>query len=223
MFSGSARTIVSAAQQRDNILFEDRLENDLKPGWSWVREESAGHRIGGRGLDLRVLSGTLWAETNTAKNLLLRRLPERTGGVSVEVTLTSSPQIDGEQAGLILYRNDRNYIKLVKEFKGTPHVILVREENDKPVVIATVECPAESVVLGLVLTGGRVRARFSTNDGNTWREAGDCMPLPKTALAGVFTHVWPGKSKRWVRFSTFRIRPERGCPMHGSVIALATH
>jgi regulation of enolase protein 1 (concanavalin A-like superfamily) len=126
--------------------------------------------------------------------------------------LTSDPQLDGEQAGLILYRSDGDYIKLVKEFKGTPHIILVREEDDKPVVIAKVECPTQRVVLDLVLTDGRVRARFRTDDNGTWRAVGDCTPLRKTPLVGLFAHVWPGASERWVKFSTFRIQAERESP-----------
>ena len=62
-----------AAQERGRILFEDKLKNDLESGWSWVREEKAGHRIDGQALELKTLSGTLWGETNTAMNIFRKK------------------------------------------------------------------------------------------------------------------------------------------------------
>ena len=206
LFSLAGGSIVSVAQDGSGIIFEDSLRNHLESGWSWVREDPAAHRITGEALELQTRLGTLWGVTNTAKNILLRTPPERPGGFSVEVTLRSDPAIDGEQAGLIIYWSDRDYIKLVKEFKGKPQVIFVREQDDKPVVIATADCPAGAVALSMVVSRGRVKARFRADHDPKWHLMGECDPLQEPPSVGLFTHVWPGASDRWAKFSTFCIR-----------------
>jgi regulation of enolase protein 1 (concanavalin A-like superfamily) len=55
--------------------------------------------------------------------------------MSTEVKVQATPGNGFEQAGLIWYDSDKNYIKLVVElFNGEKIVNMVREENDAPVI-----------------------------------------------------------------------------------------
>ena len=55
-----------------NVIFEETFDGGFAEDWVWLREVPAAWRVGDGVLSLRSLPGTLWGETNTARNFLLR-------------------------------------------------------------------------------------------------------------------------------------------------------
>src|SRR5438477_6783445 len=105
-----------AAAPDTSPLFQDSFKEKLAPGWSWLREHKADWRLKDGALQIHATPGNLWEGENGAHNLLLRAPPDGVKSFAAEVTVSHTPVTFGEQAGLLWYRDDDNYVKLVKEF-----------------------------------------------------------------------------------------------------------
>jgi regulation of enolase protein 1 (concanavalin A-like superfamily) len=202
-------TIQPAGAPAEQSLFQDNFAGKLGEGWTWVREQPDAWKVGENGLTMRTLTGTLWGETNTAPNLLLRSAPDD-GEFATEVTVAIRGALDGEQAGLIWYGDDDNYVKLVNEFKGQPFLLLAREEKGKAKEMGRIPAPDGQVVLRLVSHNGWVRAEARGAGTDAWETIGECAGLPVgESRVGVFTHVLPGLTDRSASFRNFRLLQER--------------
>jgi regulation of enolase protein 1 (concanavalin A-like superfamily) len=202
-------TIQPAGPAVEQVLFQDDFAGKLGEGWSWVREQADGWKAGENGLTIRTLTGTLWGETNTARNLLLRQAPEG-GDFATELTISIHGALDGEQAGLIWYGDDDHYIKLVNEFKGQPFLILAREEQGRAKEIGRIPALDGAVTLRLVSHHGWIRAQARVGGADDWQTVAECAGLPAGELrVGVFTHVFPGQTDRSARFQSFRLLREK--------------
>jgi regulation of enolase protein 1 (concanavalin A-like superfamily) len=202
-------TIQPAGQPVEQVLFQDGFAGKIGKGWSWVREQADAWKAGENGLTMRTLPGALWGETNTARNLLLRPAPEE-GDFAAEVTVSIRGALDGEQAGLLWYGDDDDYIKLVNEFKGgQPFLILVREEKDKGQEIGRIPAPDGAVTLRLISHAGWIRAQARTRGSDSWQTVDECPDLMVgTKRVGVFTVV-SGQTNRSARFQNFRLLREK--------------
>ncbi len=202
-------TIQPSGAPVEHVLFQDSFAGKLGAGWGWVRQYADAWRAGQTGLTMRTLTGTLWGDTNTARNLLLRPAPEP-DDFATEVTVTIRGALDGEQAGLIWYRSDDDYIKLVNEFKGQPFLLLVREVKQKAKEIGRIPAPDGPVSLRMVSHHGWVRAQARIDGAAGWQTVAECPALDADDLrVGVFTHVFPGQTDRSARFQNFRLLREK--------------
>jgi regulation of enolase protein 1 (concanavalin A-like superfamily) len=198
-------TIQPASPPIEQVLFQDNFDGKLDAGWKWVREQADAWKTGDNGLTMRTLTGTLWGETNTARNLLLRPAPAE-GDFATEVTISIHGALDGEQAGLIWYSGDGDYIKLVNEFKGQPFLILVREEKENAKEIGRIPAPDGRVALRLVSNHGWIRAQMRGDGEDDWQTVAECPGLTvRPPQVGVLTHVFPGQTVRSARFENFRL------------------
>lgn len=156
---------------------------------------------------MQTLPGTLWGEANNAHNFLLRSVDKMPNGLASRVIVTNHPRLMGEQAGLIWYQDDDNYIKLVKEsLEGEQWIVLAREESGQPELIAKTRISVESAELQLVLFDGIVRGQFRTSAKEDWRVVGECSLLEAAApKIGLFTHGSPREIERWVEMRNFTL------------------
>jgi regulation of enolase protein 1 (concanavalin A-like superfamily) len=189
-----------------NQLLRDDFDEGFAAGWTWLREDSNGWINREFGLKIRALPGTLWGRQNDAKNLLLRPAPA--GDFAAEVTLDNAPGVPSEQAGLLLYGGDNDYIKLVKEMvkDGSVRVVFAREEGGKAKVVREVPfTTGTEVVLRLTSAGGKVRAQFRRPTEKAWQDVAECAPVPAPELrVGLAAHV-TGVSDRLARFTRFEL------------------
>ena len=86
----------------------------LNGAWSWVREDSANWSLTARSGYMRIAcqSGDLHSSSNNARNLLLRTAP--VGDWTMTARMEFSPASNYQQAGLLVYKDDDNYLKLVR-------------------------------------------------------------------------------------------------------------
>ena len=188
-------------------LFEENFIGQLDHDWIWVHEQSTAWKVADGVLHLRTLPGTLWGEANNAHNFLLRTVDEMSNGLASRVTVTSHPRLMGEQAGLIWYLDDDNYIKLVKEsLDGSQWIVLAREQDGQPELIDKTRISVESAELQFALLGGVVHGQFRTSPTEDWRTVGECPLLDgANPKIGLFTHGGPQDLERWVELRNFAL------------------
>lgn len=138
-------------------LFTAWNSKTLTESWWWLREDSTAWKLENKTLKLRTLPGTLWGKNNTAKNVLLRPETAIQSGLTAEVTITNQPILQAEQAGLIWFNDEANYVKLVKEnLDNSVWIVLAREQNEVPQLVAKIPSHTHTVRLRLKLNTGTV-------------------------------------------------------------------
>ena len=189
------------------IRFEEDFETEMDRDWKWVHEEPGAWKVEEGALHLRALPGTLWGDANNAHNFLLRGVDFSQDGFAIQVTISNQPQLVGEQAGLIWYHDDDNYVKLVKEnLEGVEWIVLAREENGQPELIDKTRISMLSAELRLALLDGGIQGHFRKSPEDEWQKVGECALLNSANLrVGLFTHGGPAESERWVRLSQFKM------------------
>jgi regulation of enolase protein 1 (concanavalin A-like superfamily) len=195
------------AEPPATALFEDPFGAALADGWSWIREDAKAWRLEGGTLHIRALPGSLWEKENTAKNVLVRALPAVDGPVTVEVSVTSAPAVQAEQAGLLWYGDDDHYVKLVREFTDNAlQAVMVIEDGTKLAVVGEKKkLPAgDSASFRLVRANGKLTGQYKGADG-TWKDVGTC-DAPSWVKVALFAHGAPTpETDRWARFGGFRV------------------
>ncbi len=132
------RTTLVRPQVPGKLLtrYSDEFNHSNLAGWSWVRPPTAGSYSVGRGvLTLPIQQTDLYVDTNTA-SVLLRNQPR--GDYVVETKVRVNVPNDGccfnyAQAGIVLYGDDDNFVKLV-EFSNfnTRQTEFAKEINPVP-------------------------------------------------------------------------------------------
>jgi hypothetical protein len=190
----------------ENLVFEDRFnEGTLIENWSWVREMSTNWRIAEGELQICTRPGSLMEDSNNAENLLIRPLSKTINGFSTSVSCELA--VPYEQAGLLWYYDDDNYIKLVKELVGEElAVVLVREENAKAIVLGKIALSSskDPIELRFFIVDEVIIGQFRVSPNTDWIIVAQCAGYRLQGLhAGLFTHGGVLDADRWVRFSVF--------------------
>ena len=110
-------------------------------GWKFASQEFAWEYLGK-------------GKTN---HILMKSLEEE--NVCITATVSVKPEVHGEQAGLMLYRDDDHYCKVVKEWFGkfkTETIVVARESEGKGQGLKFLRFPDEVVHLRMVKTGAQV-------------------------------------------------------------------
>jgi len=95
----------------------------LASAWSWVRQDATQWSLSQNPGKLRIVAqpGDLFGSQNNAKNVLLRSAPA--GDWTATAKLAFAPVADYQQAGLIAYRDDDNYVKLMRAHSGIQLIV----------------------------------------------------------------------------------------------------
>ena len=209
--------LLAATAAAEANVIQDALDKEPpSPPWAWVRAEPEHRRVQDGKLQIRALRGTLWkADRNDAKNLLVRPWPAEAGvDADIAVTVSFAPERGGEQAGVMLYVGDDDYIKIVREFlEGKRWIVMAREEKGTATPLDKVEEPANEVTLCLERRGGAVEGFYTVagkderkrvGRGDLPRATGD--EQPKICL---FAHGGPNEAAeaRWATFSNLEVTP----------------
>jgi regulation of enolase protein 1 (concanavalin A-like superfamily) len=187
------------------ILFEEPFKDHLSQGWSWVREAKADWKLADGSLQVRLTPGNLWENENTARNLLLREAPEDAKAFTAEVTLSLAPAAFGEQAGLLWYRDDDNYIKLTKEFYNDRVWVVFAVERDGKPDYREAECRGQTVNLRLTVAGDKVTASFLPVGGTAAKSLGTFEFPSRGTRVGLTAHHGVADADRRAVFRGFRI------------------
>jgi hypothetical protein len=198
---------------QDQPLFEEKFGAKLSEGWSWVREDSAAWKLEAGALRIKAQPGTIYYKTNNAKNMLFRASPQagtEAEPVAAEVSVASDPAVNGEQVGLLLYVDDSNYVKLVREYdkpkdqEGAVAAVMLREAKGIPEPFHKKrEAPAK---LRLVWAGGRVTGLYKLEGSAEWTAVATVdAPVGENIRFGLCCNGAPPDQDRWGTIKDFRI------------------
>ncbi|MEC8896108.1 MAG: DUF1349 domain-containing protein, partial [Planctomycetota bacterium] len=176
----------------------------LDKGWSFVREDKADWRLEDGKLQLLAQPSNIWGKRNNkTENFLLRALPGP--AATVEVTVDFNPRKEYEQAGLMIYLDDDNYIKFDRELYGGQSCTLVLESKAKPKVVKKIPFREGPLRLRLEIAAGKVKAMVKAPGGKEWTSHGETT-LPGShdkVKVGMFALLGDKKKPRWATFSDF--------------------
>ncbi|RLD17789.1 MAG: hypothetical protein DRI36_02925, partial [Caldiserica bacterium] len=118
-------------EERYKEVFKDEFNRlNLEEGWFFIREDKDKWNLKEREvITFYTDYGSLKRSVNDQKNILLRDLPYLEEDWAVEVELKFSPCIKGQEAGIYIYQDDDNYLKLVKSYENGKKIIAGKEIN----------------------------------------------------------------------------------------------
>ena len=185
----------SAAADEPQVEFEDRFDERLAEGWSWLREEDGAWRLRDGALQIRLLPG----HADTVRNALVRPVPERdhrTLAFEVTVVFTVPPKVQYEQAGLTWYQDGQPVFKLVHELvDGEICIIPGKHLTD-----------THTMQLRLVVSGREYHAQFRPDGkGDFHTAAKGTLPAGGEEQISLQGYHGPDDAEHWVRFENFRI------------------
>ncbi|WP_269937965.1 DUF1349 domain-containing protein [Arthrobacter sp. HY1533] len=175
-------TADNIAKNADNIHKVAGPASTLASGMGWVREDvGRWSAVDKNTVTLKSGSNGLWATQNGAVNIL-RQNASIAGDAETVVKLSGATKSQYEEAGVILYADDNNYVALQrKHANGNPVLALVTEANGNPNENTQVAAPAAADVwLKLVRTGTSYTASYSV-DGTSFTTIGS---ISNAAVAG---------------------------------------
>ena len=181
--------------------FSEKLDEE----WSFVREDKADWRLREGALQLLAQPSNIWGKQNQkTENFLLRPIP---GPVfAVEVTVDFNPKKQYEQAGILLYADDDNYIKFDREMvNGRQSCTLVLESKAKPQGVKMIPFRGGPLRLRLQIADGKVRAMVKAPDEKAWTAHGQTsLPGDVDKLqVGLFALNGEAEKPRWATFKDF--------------------
>jgi hypothetical protein len=112
--------------------------------------------------------GSMWGGGNTCSNLIV--FPELHTEATVEMTLDLLPQCGGEQAGIVLYIDNDNYVKFIREMVGEDQVVVLAKEIEgkpNPELITPFEPSGTS--LQLTVNGDGIGIRWGSSDADDFQ------------------------------------------------------
>ncbi|GEA62089.1 DUF1349 domain-containing protein [Vibrio comitans] len=130
----------------------------------WVIEDNI--------LKVQVAEGNMWGFGGRARNNLFFKATDTTE-YAVQASINLVPNRAFEQAGIGIYWDDDNYIKISKEmFDGRLSLVFVTESNGRPRVNALLDYSGDEVTLRLEKSQTSVAAMFSIDGGTHWQLIG---------------------------------------------------
>jgi regulation of enolase protein 1 (concanavalin A-like superfamily) len=200
----SSLLLVGAGAGGD-VLFEEKFDGKLQPAWKWIRPDVDEWRIQDNELQVRSQFGRIWGG-NDAKNVLVIR-PSKTDNVEARVNVAHAPREKWEQAGLLWYVDDDNFVKFISEqIDGKMYAVICREQGGRGRVFGKVEAPSANMQLRLMVRGNHLTGQWRIKETDPWSDSGSCQfDVPGDRYFGLFTQNGPKDKVRWVRFDSFVI------------------
>ena len=200
--------VKSATSSDASVIFEDPFDGKLASGWSWIRHDKKAWRVANGTLQIQIQPGNMWGKANSAKNVLVRPVPDPTKQpMAIELTVATKPTERWEQAGMAWYYDDGHMVKLVRELvKGKVSIVMGREQNDRTKTIAVIPIEGDSVSLRLEAKGRFITGKYRVDPDDPWLKAGTTDPPIKGAPKISFQcYNGPPNTEHWATFSNFRI------------------
>ncbi|MDO6641577.1 MULTISPECIES: DUF1349 domain-containing protein [Gammaproteobacteria] len=179
-----------------NNLDNWTIQNENPEHWSFKNEV----------LTMQVQEGNIFgAGANDVKNIFI--YPVDKPEYSAEVTINLDPNLSFEQAGLGIYWDNDNYIKISKEmFMGARSLVFVVEQNGQPDIKHRLLFGESTVSVKLERSDTKVRAYYRTQDNDTWQSI-----ISTAALSGheqgVMLYTFSGRITvpNFAEFSEFEL------------------
>ena len=174
---------------------DDFNGTDLGPGWSVIRRDQT-LVVGGGVVSMPTAAGDLYQTANNAKNIVLRPAPS--GPFTITVKANHKGLVQYQQAGIIVYGDDDNYVKLDRTASNaagatnTEFFEFIQEQNGTPRNAGqdrTSNLPAnfpQDFYMRITYDGTSLTASYSTDNEN-WTNVGRASTaVPANPQVGFF-------------------------------------
>jgi regulation of enolase protein 1 (concanavalin A-like superfamily) len=136
--------------------------------------------------------GDLWAGLNNTRNTLFRDLPSN--WTSIRLKLSFAPTQNYQQAGLVAYQDDDNYVQVTRIFENGNNVTFAREAQGGASIVNSV---SQTATQGLALRLDRVLATetitgYYSLDGASWVSLGSVTQALTNPSLGIVVGASPG-------------------------------
>ncbi len=151
------------------IHTDDFESSTIAGSWSWVRADNNNWSLTERpgSMKLKLQGGDLYQTTNSTNNILLRDTPA--GDWSIITKLEINPNQNYQQAGLIVYKDDDNYIKLTRAYAdGSNCYNYAKEIGGGYSDFGCVSESATKVYMKITKSGTTYTLYNSNDSGSTW-------------------------------------------------------
>jgi glucose/arabinose dehydrogenase len=163
-------------------------------------------------LRIPVDTGDLWVDWNNTRNSLFRDVP--TNWTSLRLKLSFAPTQNYQQAGLVVYQDDDNYVQIARMYNGGNKICFVRETGGAATVLQAVTFTATTDLhlrLDRDATTGRISSFYSLN-GTTWTAVGSgviqAVNNPRLAIIlGVSPGGFPEADLAWAEVFAPAVSP----------------
>jgi regulation of enolase protein 1 (concanavalin A-like superfamily) len=156
-------------------------------------------------LRIPVDTGDLWAGLNNTRNTLFRDLPSN--WVSIRLKLSFAPTQNYQQAGLLAYQDDNNYVQVTRIYENGNNVTFAREVNGSASIVKAVTQTATSNLhlrLDRDMATESITAYYSL-DGAAWISLGGVVQTinnPRLAIfVGASPSGFPNADLSWAEVS----------------------
>jgi len=192
------------------VVFEESFDAPLSSDWSWVHSSPEARRIERGSLFLLTEPGGFFQEEDDGRNILVRELPWTPEPLLVEASLTLHPEGKYENAGIILYVDDDNYVVVNKESyakeKPTLRLQVVYESNGAARIAHDTAYDPAHVILGMRISESEVTGLYRGSNEDAWTVLGSTpRPSGGRPKIGVKTTYGVAGATRWAEFDNFRI------------------
>lgn len=145
--------------------------------WNWIREDNTGYSYTGNGtsgaLVISSQNGTLQGSANTTKNLMLENMPDDGNQDFVNmVKLTFSPAQQRQEAGLIVYLDDNNYITVSRAYTSEGIKFVIGSETGGTYTETTTSDAQSSTVYLKIEREGETYTGYYSAGGDSWNFIG---------------------------------------------------
>jgi len=146
----------------------------LGPQWTWVRENAAGWSLTASPGSMRITTaaGDIVRTSADQKNILLQAAG---GDVTIQTRVTISPTAPAQQANVMFYKDDDNFVQLGVAYASNSVVISFVKEiagTTTNVATSTDSMVGTPTVLRITRSGTIYTASYSFDDGRTFTPAG---------------------------------------------------
>lgn len=200
-------------EKQTNVSFST-YSKDWPVGWQWIDPDEKNvptpHDVKKGVLSVTIPSGKdLYGENRTAP----RYAKAITGNFQIETRVKFLPTADYQGAGLLVYKDDNNYIRFERAYGGiggggSGLRLDVRTTNEYKTVTTPndIQTDVGEVELKIVREGRTFTAFWRENEDSEWREAGEYdSDYPDTLLTGLVMCNTAGETA--AEFAFIRLLP----------------
>ncbi len=193
--------------------FSDEYETSvLSSSWTWIREDPANWNISGplgrrsQGyLGIALQEGDLAGSSNDAENLLLKDPPLGPYDISTKIDFWEpGPYVNFQQAGLLIYQDDANYMKLYRSYDNGNWLTWQVEVNEE--IVETTSIPIWTNPPIRITWDGYTYVPQYSADGIHWSKIGYPVNVEwSSPKIGVAAYRGSGTQQITAYFDYFRV------------------
>jgi hypothetical protein len=174
--------------------------------WSTVIDEDpSGYSLADGKLQIKAQAGDIVGTSVTARNVVLQQAPTD-GSWSATTKLSIGGTDDYVQGGIVAHASATNWGKLVVMRRPTGEWVMELARASGFQNSATLPAGAqEGITLQMFASEGRLRGRFSLDDGATWTEVGTGFPLTGLSTPGIGLAAFNGTGAEVGSFERFSV------------------